>query len=76
MVELFVTLKSSDNDLIKYPCRGWIELFEISIDGSLIKSVFRILKSDGSSSAPVVIDNPVFEFNNKDALYRQNGDGR
>ena len=39
--ELYVTLESSDNDYLKYPCQGWLELFEIGRNGSIIKGVFR-----------------------------------
>ena len=48
--ELFVTLEASDNEYLSYPCRGWLELFEIGADGSIIIGVFRQLKHNSTSS--------------------------
>lgn len=44
--ELFVTLEASDNEYLSYPCKGWLELFELGTDGSIIVGVFRQLKDD------------------------------
>ena len=76
MKELFVTLKNSRNHGIKYPAKGWLELFEIGTDGSIIKGVFRALKEDGSADAPVVTDKPEFEYTPSETRYRKNGDGK
>ena len=65
--ELFVTLISSNNVNIAYPKKGWLELFELGSDGSIIKGVFRALKDDGRAACPVVTDRPVFKYDHYDA---------
>ena len=76
MKELFVTLKMSRNCGLQYPLKGWLELFEIGTDGSIIKGVFRNLNDDGTAGAPVVTDKPLFEYIPSETRYRPNGDGR
>ena len=72
--ELFVTLTESDNTYLKYPCRGWLELFEIGTDGSIIIGVFRQLKEgEGvacNASCPVEVRNVKFTFNSADVHFR------
>lgn len=61
---LMVTLQSSDNPYLKYPCVGEIELFELGNDGSIITGVFRRQDSDTPHClrCPVVVKNPVFVY--------------
>lgn len=74
--ELFVTLTSSDNKYLTYPCRGWLELFELGNDGSVIIGVFRQLKSEENhlaiGGAPVEVRNPMFTYDHKDCKCRKN----
>lgn len=74
--ELFVTLVTSDNEYLKYPCRGWLELFELGTNGSVIVGVFRGLKTEeghmGTSEAPVEVRNPMFVYDYKDTKFRKN----
>lgn len=44
--ELFVTLETSDNQHLPYPCKGWLELFEVGSNGNIIVGIFRRLKDD------------------------------
>jgi hypothetical protein len=53
--ELFVTLNKSSNEYLKYPCQGWLELFEVGVDGSVITGVWRGCNLDGSVAAPVEV---------------------
>ena len=61
---LMVTLQSSDNPYLKYPCVGEIELFELGSDGSIITGVFRGQAVDTPKKlrCPVVVKNPVFVY--------------
>jgi hypothetical protein len=74
--ELFVTLEASDNEYLSYPCRGWLELFEIGADGSIIIGVFRQLKDASDVScgvgAPVEVRKIKFSFDYGDTSYRTN----
>ena len=74
--ELYVTLESSDNGYLEYPCQGWLELFEIGRNGSIIKGVFRgdpcpDDKTPCFSNAPVVTDNPVFKYDFSNTKFRK-----
>lgn len=73
--ELYVTLTASDNEYIKYPCKGWLELFEIGQNGSIIKGVFRgdpnpNDKTPCFSLAAVLVGNPAFVFDNRNVKLR------
>ena len=75
--ELFVTLTESDNTYLKYPCRGWLELFELGNDGSIICGVFRGIRDEDESCmalnmAPVEVRNPKFTYSYADTKYRIN----
>lgn len=60
--ELFVTLTKSDNQYIEYPSQGWLELFELGVDGSVIVGVWRGLMPTGCASAPVEVRNVEFQY--------------
>lgn len=60
--ELFVTLKKSDNRHLIYPCKGWLQLFELGVDGSVISGVWRGLQADGSAACPVEVRRVEFEY--------------
>jgi hypothetical protein len=68
--EIFVTLTDSENTFLSYPCRGWLELFEIGSNGSIINGVFRQMKEDGTSSGAVHVRNVMFSFNYRDVHFR------
>lgn len=73
--ELYVTLMASDNEYIKYPSQGWLELFEIGQNGSIITGVFRgdpnpNDKTPCFSLAAILTNNPVFVFDNGDTKFR------
>ena len=74
--ELFVTLEASDNEYLSYPCRGWLELFEIGADGSIIVGVFRQLKDTGdvccNVGAPIEVRKIRFSFDYGDTCYKTN----
>lgn len=61
---LMVTLQSSDNTYLKYPCSGELELFEIGVHGRIINAVFRgkVEGSENKLHCPVVVKNPVFVY--------------
>lgn len=60
--ELFVTLKKADNKHLRYPCKGWLELFELGSSGSVICGVWRGLQADGSAACPVEVRGVEFEY--------------
>ena len=60
--ELFVLLKKSDNKHLVYPCKGWLELFELGVDGSVIVGVWRGLQADGSAGCAVEVRLVEFEY--------------
>lgn len=60
--ELFVTLKKGDNKYLNYPCKGWLELFELGVDGSVISGVWRGVQADGSTACPVEVRDFEFEY--------------
>lgn len=63
--KLRVTLESSDNQYLPYPCNGMLELFELGTDGSVITAVFRRegpSEYTGYPFAPVVVRKPVFIY--------------
>ena len=74
--ELYVTLESSENSFLQYPCVGWLELFEIGRNGSIIKGVFRRdplpeSKEPGFSNCPVVVDHPIFKYDHNNVKFRK-----
>ena len=76
--ELYVSLESGDNEFLTYPCFGWLELFEIGANGSIIKGVFRgdpnpEDKTPCFARAPVVVDRPVFKYDHNVAKFRNRG---
>ena len=78
--ELYVLLELSENSFLTYPCYGWLELFEIGNDGSLIKAVFRRDPNPDSkepcfSHCPVETFKPVFKFDNKVTKFRKQNRG-
>ena len=60
--ELFVTLKASDNKTLAYPCKGWLELFELGVDGSVTCGVWRGMQPDGSATCPVEDRSVEFDY--------------
>jgi hypothetical protein len=70
---LFVTLIKSDNKFITYPAKGWIELFEIGVDGSVSVGVWRGLLQNGTISAPVEIRDVEFHYSTMTLHGRING---
>ena len=70
--ELFVTLTSSDNRYLSYPCKGWLELFELGSDGSVIIGVWRGRKEDGSVAAPVEVRDVAFQYAAGETAFRPN----
>jgi len=74
--ELYVTLVSSDNEYLKHPCRGWLELFEIGANGSIIKGVFRqdpdpVSNEIHYSNAPVRVGDIVFTYDHSQVKFRK-----
>jgi hypothetical protein len=78
--ELFVTLHSSDNAYLKYPCRGWLELFELGANGGVIIGVFRQIMTDTETTplkmaknhCPVEVKDPKFTYDPTDTVFRIN----
>lgn len=68
--KLRVTLESSDNPYLPYPCNGMLELFELGTDGSVIIGVFRRDAVSELTACPVVVRKPVFIYP------AVNGDGK
>lgn len=68
--EIFVTLTDSENSFLSYPCRGWLELFEIGTNGSIINGVFRQMKEDGTCNGAVRVRNVIFTFNYRDVHFK------
>lgn len=60
MLNMAITLYSSNNEFINYPQRGVLETVEIGTDGSVIQGAFRQLKSDGSLTCLVSVIHPIF----------------
>jgi hypothetical protein len=58
--ELYVQLTHSSNPHLMYPCRGWLELSELGVTGSVIVGVFRRATADNRMEAPVEVRRPVF----------------
>lgn len=74
--ELYVTLESADNSYLPFPCKGWLELFEIGSDGSIIKGVFRQDPAPEDrtpcfSRAPVQADKPIFSYDWRQTKFRK-----
>ena len=59
---LLVTLLRSNNEYLKYPCRGLLELFEIGTHGGILSGVFRCEKPSGGFGAPVEVREPIFSY--------------
>lgn len=72
MNQLQVTLLSSDNTYLTYPCKGMLELFEIGMSGTIITGIFRGFKDEEKGhnwfdkskglNCPVVVKNPTFTY--------------
>jgi hypothetical protein len=58
-----VNLTSSDNDYIKYPCKGVLDIIEQGMDLSIIVAVFHQMKDDGSLGPPQRVGK--VKFNNE-----------
>lgn len=63
--QLAVTLLSSDNEYLKYPCTGMLEMCELSLIGSVSVGVFRQFVDGKQSGTPVRVGSPNFVYDHK-----------
>lgn len=55
-----VTLLASDNQYLRYPCEGLLDIWELGTDGSVITKVFHRKEPDGRYGPPVAVDGAVW----------------
>jgi hypothetical protein len=67
---LYVTLLSSENTYLTYPCEGLLQILEYGTDGSIIAAGFRVKrdiseyngKFNSLYSAQVQVSKPTFQY--------------
>lgn len=66
---MYVTLTSSGNEYLTYPCEGYLQVLEYGLHGGIIHASFRVKlavkPADGLAqcfSAPVQVERPVFTY--------------
>ncbi len=61
-MRLNVTLTGGENPYLALPLGGELEILEVSLDGRVLYAVFRVLRPDGTLSAPVQVRAPEFSY--------------